>query len=140
MMRFFRRFKDLGIEGDQANSYDKSSREHRIEEIKEEAKEVFSHIKDGDSVLEIGAGPGYLSMELAKPGKYKITGIDISKDFVAIATYNVKEAGVTASFLQGNASNLPFRENTFNFIICVLSFKNFKEPLKALQEMYRVLK
>ena len=28
----------------------------------------------------------------------------------------------------------------FNFIVCVLAFKNFKEPLKALEEMYRVLK
>jgi ubiquinone/menaquinone biosynthesis C-methylase UbiE len=35
---------------------------------------------------------------------------------------------------------MPFEANKFNFIICVLSFKNFKEPIKALQEMYRVLK
>jgi ubiquinone/menaquinone biosynthesis C-methylase UbiE len=35
---------------------------------------------------------------------------------------------------------MPFQTNFFNFIICVLAFKNFKEPVKALQEMYRVLK
>ena len=140
MMRFFRRFKDLGIEGAQANYYDKISREHRIGEMKEEAKEVTKHIKDEDSVLEVAPGSGYLSIELAKLGKYKITGMDISKDFVAIAASNAKEAGVEIDFRQGNASCMSFHENTFNFIICVLSFKNFKEPLKCLKEFYRVLK
>jgi ubiquinone/menaquinone biosynthesis C-methylase UbiE len=140
MMRFFRRFKDLGIEGAQANYYDKISREHRIGEMKEQAKEVTRHIKDEDSVLEIAPGAGYLSIELSKLGKYKITGMDISKDLVEICTRNAIEAGVQVKFQQGNVSNMPFQSNMFNFIICVLAFKNFKEPLKALKEMHRVLK
>jgi len=140
MMNFFKRFQDLGIEGAQANYYDKISREYRIEEMKEEAKEVSTHIKDGDSVLEVAPGPGYLSIELAKMGKYKITGMDISKDLVEIATRNAKVAGVDIDFQQGNVSKMPFHENVFDFIICVLAFKNFKEPLKAMEEMYRVLK
>src|SRR5579872_5689474 len=140
MMRFFRRFGDMGIEGAQANYYDKISREHRIGEIKEQAKEVAGHIKAGDSVLEIAPGPGYFSIELAKLGKYKITGMDISKDLVEICIRNSKEAGVEIDFLQGNVSSMPFNANVFNFIICVLAFKNFNEPRKALQEMFRVLK
>jgi ubiquinone/menaquinone biosynthesis C-methylase UbiE len=140
MMKFIRRFKDLGIEGERAKYYDKISREHRLGEVKEEAKEAAKHIKDGDSVLEVASGPGYLSIELAKLGRYKITGMDISKDFVAIAAGNAKEAVVDVDFLQGNAARMPFQENTFKFIICVLSFKNFKEPLKCLNEFYRVLK
>jgi ubiquinone/menaquinone biosynthesis C-methylase UbiE len=140
MMRFFRRFKDLEIEGAQANYYDKISREHRIGEMKEQAREVTKHIKDGDSVLEIAPGAGYLSIELSKLGKYKITGMDISKDLVEICIRNAMEAGVQIDFQQGNVSNMPFQSNVFNFIICVLAFKNFKEPLKALEEMHRVLK
>jgi len=139
-MRFFRRFRNLGIEGAQANYYDKITREHRIGEMKEQAREVTRHIKDGDSVLEIAPGAGYLSIELSKLGKYKITGMDISKDLVEICTRNAMEAGVQIEFQQGNVSNMPFQSNVFNFIICVLAFKNFKEPLKALEEMYRVLK
>jgi ubiquinone/menaquinone biosynthesis C-methylase UbiE len=140
MMKFFKRFKDLGIEGAQAKYYDKMTREHRIGEMKEQAKEAAKYIKEGDSVLEIAPGAGYLSIELSKLGKYKITGMDISKDLVEICTRNAKEAGVKIDFQQGNVSNMPFNANTFNFIICFLEFKNFKEPLKALQEMHRVLK
>jgi ubiquinone/menaquinone biosynthesis C-methylase UbiE len=140
MMSFFRRFKDLRIEGPQANYYDETTRTFRMEAMRAEAREVSAHLQDGDSVLEVAAGPGYLSIELAKMGKYEITGIDLSKDFVSIASANARKAGVKVNFLQGNASELPFRENTFHFIVCVLSFKNFKDPLKALKEMYRVLK
>ncbi len=140
MMKFFRRFKDLGVEGAQAKFYDKNTREHRMGEMKEEASEVFKFIKDGDSVLEVASGPGYLSIEIAKSGKYKVTGVDISKDLVTIAAANAKEAGVKVDFIEGNASQLPFKENTFHFIICVLSFKNFKEPVIALKEMHRILK
>jgi ubiquinone/menaquinone biosynthesis C-methylase UbiE len=51
------------------------------------------------------------------------------------------EAGAQdITFLQGTVSHLPFQANRFDFIICVLAFKNFKEPIKALQEMHRVLK
>lgn len=140
MMKFFRGYQDLGIEGAQAKMYDEMTRQHRLGEMKRQAIEVARHIKDGDSVLEIAPGAGYLSIELSKMGKYKITGMDISKDLVEIASRNAKEAGVDIDFQQGNVSNMPFHENEFNFIVCVLAFKNFKEPLKALEEMHRVLK
>jgi len=140
MMRFFRRFKDLEIEGEKANYYDKISREHRIVEMKEQAKEITRHIKDGDTVLEVAPGAGYLSIELSKLGNYKITGMDISNDLIEICKRNAIEAGVQIDFQQGNVSNMLFQPNAFNFIICVLAFKNFKEPVKALQEIYRVLK
>lgn len=140
MMKFFRKFKDLGMEGIQAKMYDENSRKNRLGEIKEEAKEVAKHIKDGDSVLEVATGPGYLSIELSKHGKYNITGIDVSKDCVDIAVKNAKEAGVEIDFMYGNASDMMFEANSFNFIVCILSFKNFKDPLKSLNEIYRVLK
>jgi ubiquinone/menaquinone biosynthesis C-methylase UbiE len=140
MMRFFRRFKDLEIKGEKAKYYDRISREHRLGEMKEQAKEITRYIKDGDTVLEIAPGAGYLSIELSRLGKYKITGMDLSKDLVEICKRNAIEAGVKIDFRQGNVSDMPFQSNEFNFIISVLAFKNFKEPIKALEEIHRVLK
>jgi ubiquinone/menaquinone biosynthesis C-methylase UbiE len=57
-----------------------------------------------------------------------------------IAQRNVKQAGVEVGFRQGNVADIPFQANMFDFIICTAAFKNFKEPFKALSEMYRVLK
>jgi ubiquinone/menaquinone biosynthesis C-methylase UbiE len=140
IMKQQRRSKDIGIEGITARWYDNNTRKHRLAEMKAYAEEVAKHIQDGCSVLEIAPGPGYLAIELAKLGKFKIIGLDISKDFVHIARRNAKEVGVEVEFRQGSVADIPFPDNTFNFIICTAAFKNFKEPFKALSQMYRVLR
>jgi ubiquinone/menaquinone biosynthesis C-methylase UbiE len=140
LMKRQRRFKDIGIEGMAARWYDGNTRKHRLVEMKRYAEEVAKHIQDGSSVLEVAPGPGYLAIELAKLGTFRIIGLDISKDFVEIARRNAKEAGVEVEFRQGNVSDIPFPDNTFDFIICTAAFKNFKEPLRALNQMYRVLR
>jgi ubiquinone/menaquinone biosynthesis C-methylase UbiE len=43
-------------------------------------------------------------------------------------------------FRQGNASSMPFADDTFDFLLCRAAFKNFGQPVRALQEMRRVLK
>jgi ubiquinone/menaquinone biosynthesis C-methylase UbiE len=139
IMKRQRRFKDIGIEGRSARWYDNNTRKHRLTEMKGYAKEVAKYIQDGCSVLEVAPGPGYLAIELAKLGKYRIIGLDISQDFVEIARRNAKEASVEVEFRRGSADDIPFPDNTFNFIICTAAFKNFKEPVKALIEMNRVL-
>lgn len=143
MMKQQRHFKDISIEGITARWYDNNTRKSRLTEMKEYAKEASKYIHEGCSVLEVAPGPGYLSIELAKLGICnKIVGLDISKDFTAIAQRNATEAGVigVVEFKHGNVSDIPFSDNSFDFIICTAAFKNFKEPSKALSQMYRVLK
>jgi ubiquinone/menaquinone biosynthesis C-methylase UbiE len=91
-------------------------------------------------MLEIAPGPGYFCIELAKLGDYDITGLDISKSFVAIASQNAVEAGLEIDFRLGNVSHMPFADETFDFTFCQAAFKNFSEPVKAIAEMYRVLR
>ena len=43
-------------------------------------------------------------------------------------------------FRRGNASAMPFEDNTFDFVVCRAAFKNFTQPLEAISEMFRVLK
>jgi ubiquinone/menaquinone biosynthesis C-methylase UbiE len=143
MLKQQSRLKDLGIEGMTARWYDNNTRKSRLTEMKEYAKEASKYLRDGCSVLEVAPGPGYLAIELAKLGICnKIIGLDISKDFVEIAQRNAKEVGVieVVEFQHGNVADIYFPDNSFDFIICIAAFKNFKEPLKALNQMCRVLK
>jgi ubiquinone/menaquinone biosynthesis C-methylase UbiE len=140
MMKFVRKFKDLEIQGKKANEYDDFSRKYRLKDLKEYANLAASHVTSGGSVLEIATGPGYFCIELAKLGNFKITGLDISNDLIKIARNNAEKAGVKVGFLQGNASNIQFPDTSFDFIFCSWAIKNFMEPQKALNEMYRVLK
>jgi len=142
-MKQQRRFKDIGIGGMMARWYDNNTRKSRLTEMKGYANEASKYLHDGCSVLEVAPGPGYLSIELAKMGICnKIVGLDISKDFTAIAQRNATEAGVIGlvEFKRGNVSDIPFPDNSFDFIMCTAAFKNFKEPSKSLDQMYRVLK
>jgi ubiquinone/menaquinone biosynthesis C-methylase UbiE len=73
-------------------------------------------------------------------GNYAITGMDISADFIEICKTNALRENVAVTFVQGNVSSMAFEDNTFDFIFCSAAFKNFKEPVTALREMYRTLK
>jgi len=81
----------------------------------------------------------YFAIELAKLGAYSITGLDISRTFVDIARNNAAEAGLAVDFRQGDAAKMPFPNRSFDFLLCRAAFKNFSQPLRALQEMCRVL-
>ena len=104
------------------------------------ATQIASQLPHGSTVLEVAPGPGYFCIELAKLGPYSITGLDISHTFVEIANKKAAEAGVDVDFRQGNASKMPFPNDTFDFLLCRAAFKNFGQPVRALEEMYRVLK
>jgi ubiquinone/menaquinone biosynthesis C-methylase UbiE len=132
--------KGMGMDGFIARQYDKSARRDMAELYRTWATKLSEGLADGDKVLEIAPGPGYLAIELAKRRKVKITGLDISATFVAIARENAQSAGMDIDFQQGNVSAMPFENEKFDFLICTSAFKNFSEPLKALNEMYRVLK
>ena len=131
-------YKGPAMEGPIARWYTKiRDRDPQHQAICHQVSEVAT---DGGRILEIAPGPGYLTIELAKLGKYQMVGLDISKTFVQIAQTKAREAGVEIEFHQGNASEIPFEANSFDFVVCVAAFKNFTEPLQAIREMCRVLK
>ncbi len=132
-------FKGVGMEGPIATWYArltfKDLKRHKLM-----ASQLAPKIPAGGSVLEVAPGPGYFCIELARSGNYQITGLDISKSFVEIAREKALKAGVKVDFRQGNASAMPFENETFDFTFCQAAFKNFTEPVMAIAEMYRVLR
>ena len=132
-------YKGLPMEGPIANWYTKITRQD-LNRHQYMAEQFSKKIPAGGSVLEIAPGPGFFCIELARLGNYRIIGLDISKSFVEIAQKNAAKAGVQASFRQGNASDMPFEKDSFDFIFCQAAFKNFSEPVRAIAEMYRALR
>jgi len=132
-------YKGIGMEGRIAKWYAKTTYKG-LDEFKALARRVSVGLSEGASVLEVAPGPGYFAIELAKLGKYKITGLDISKTFVDIASRNARDVGVDVAFQLGNASSMPFADDSFDLIVCRAAFKNFTEPVAALREMRRVIK
>ena len=132
-------YKGMGMEGVTARWY--ASLTHKsLDDFKALARRVATEIPPQARVLEVAPGPGYFAVELAKLGRNQVTGLDISRTFVEIARRHAFEAGVKVDFRQGDAANMPFEDESFDFLLCRAAFKNFTQPLRALQEMHRVLK
>ena len=132
-------YKGLPMEGLIATWYARNTRS-RIEEQRNLAYRIAERVPARGRVLEVAPGPGYLSIELAKLGKCEVTGLDISETFVKIERQNAAEAGVKVDFNHGDATTMPFDDNSFDFAVCVAAFKNFTQPVLALNEFHRVLK
>jgi ubiquinone/menaquinone biosynthesis C-methylase UbiE len=111
-----------------------------MEDFRREAMAAAERLPRGCDVLEVAPGPGFFAIELARLGDFKITGLDVSRTFVEIARENARNAGVDIEFRLGNASEMPFEVDSFDLIYCSAAFKNFTEPVKALDEMHRVLR
>jgi ubiquinone/menaquinone biosynthesis C-methylase UbiE len=132
-------FRGIGMEGFIANWYAKNTAAD-IEDFRRTAQMIARRLVPGAHVLEIAPGPGYLAIELAKLGAYSISGVDISKSFVRIATENARRAGLNIEFRLGDAHALPFATGSLDCIVCRAAFKNFSAPVTALREMRRTLK
>jgi ubiquinone/menaquinone biosynthesis C-methylase UbiE len=132
-------YKGVGMNGFIATWYAKNTQKN-MEAYHRSAQLVAERVSEGATILELAPGPGYLAIELAKLGNYRIVGLDISATFVEIAQEKAKEAGVDIDFRLGNAAHMPLADGIFDFIVCSAAFKNFAEPVQALDEMFRVLK
>ena len=138
-MRTAKAYKGIPMEGMLATWYARNTGK-MSEEFRACARRIAAHLSPGAAVLEAAPGPGYLAVELAKLGPYRVTGIDISETFVRIASEHAARAGVDVTFRRGDAALLPFASETFDFAVCRAAFKNFGDPVGALCEMHRVLR
>ena len=102
------------------------------------AREMVSHygIKPGDKILDIGCGKGFLLYDFTKvvPG-IEIYGLDISEYAIENSKTEIKN-----QLLVGNATDLPFEDNSFDFVYSITTLHNLHcyDLDKALREIERV--
>ncbi|HTU24508.1 MAG TPA: class I SAM-dependent methyltransferase [Pirellulales bacterium] len=132
-------YRGIGMEGWMARWYTRT-RGHDLADFRQQAQAVAGRLPSGARVLEVAPGPGFFAIELAKLSDCSVTGLDISHTLVEIATAGAAAAGVRVDFRQGNASAMPFAAESFDSVYCSAAFKNFTQPLAALDEMHRVLR
>jgi len=89
--------------------------------------------KAGSSVLDVACGTGMASEPLLKRG-LKVTGVDVSEAMLERARIRLKEA----KLVTGNAEDLPFKDGSFDAVVCAQAIHWMDHP-KALAEMSRVV-
>jgi ubiquinone/menaquinone biosynthesis C-methylase UbiE len=132
-------YRGPALEGGVARWYDARARKARAEK-QALARRVAELLPSSARVLEVAPGPGYLAIELARLGDYRVSGLDISETLLDIARANAAREGVDVDFRHGDAAAMPFDDGVFDFVVCQAAFQNFAHPAAALTEIRRVLK
>jgi ubiquinone/menaquinone biosynthesis C-methylase UbiE len=92
-------------------------------------------VSPGQSVVEVGCGPGALTTVLAEiVGTENVAGVDPSEPFVAGARARVPGADLRVA----SAEELPFEDGTFDAALSQLVFPFLDDPARAVAEMRRV--
>ena len=90
-------------------------------------------------VLDVGCGTGNFSVKLASYG-CEVTGIDISEEMLAVARQKAEGIKPGIEFKRMDVYSLDFPDNHFDGVFSMAAFEFIKEPQRAYNEMFRVLK
>jgi sarcosine/dimethylglycine N-methyltransferase len=98
--------------------------------------------KPGESVLDVGSGLGGPARLLAAEYGCDVTGIDLSAEFVDVATRLTERAGLSrlAGFQQGDALNLPLADGSFDHAVTLHVAMNIADRPRLYAEIRRVLR
>jgi tocopherol O-methyltransferase len=93
-------------------------------------------------ILDVGCGIGGSSLYLAQKFGARVTGITLSPVQANRAQERARAAGLgsTTGFQVANALEMPFADNSFDFVWSLESGEHMPDKVKFLQECYRVLK
>ena len=94
-----------------------------------------ARVKAGSCVLDVATGAGYVAAAASGRGA-KSTGLDFSQAQVDLA----RQVFPDIEFVQGDAQNLPFNDETFDAVVMGFGMNHLPEPEKAAHEAWRVLK
>ncbi|GAA4648461.1 bifunctional demethylmenaquinone methyltransferase/2-methoxy-6-polyprenyl-1,4-benzoquinol methylase UbiE [Kistimonas scapharcae] len=104
----------------------------------------MSAARPGQKILDIAGGTGDLTAKFAKivGDQGQVVLADINDAMLEVGRDKLTDAGVCGNvdYVQANAEDLPFTDNTFDCITIAFGLRNVTDKDKALRSMNRVLK
>lgn len=98
---------------------------------------IKKKLGNGKKILDIGCGGGFLTTSLAEAG-HEVFGVDLSANSLKIAKEH--DLTRTAHFLQANALQLPFEDQSFDVVCAMDVLEHVETPSYGVVEAARVLK
>ncbi len=104
---------------------------------------ALANPRPGERVLDIACGTGVLTRLVAKSigPNGRVVGLDLSPEMLAVARNIAPDPSGAApiEWREGDASAIPFENETFDVIFCEFGLMSFPDRVAALKEMHRVL-
>jgi arsenite methyltransferase len=105
------------------------------------ATRALLRLQPGETVLDVGCGPGFLLAEMADEvgAQGKLNGIDASADMIALARQRCRGFS-TVALQEADALALPFADSTFDVVVSTQVYEYVADIAAALREAARVLR
>lgn len=99
-------------------------------------------VPNGGRVLEVGCGPGRLSIALARRRGLEVAGLDLDPAMIERARASAERAADSSrpSFRVGDVAALPFPDGSFDLVVSTFSMHHRADPAAGLVEIGRVLR
>src|SRR5580693_4526254 len=115
-------------------------RSHRTRTAENSAAYLLPQLRAGLSLLDIGSGPGTITVDLAErvaPGQ--VTAVEMTEAALAVTRAEFERRGLTSARLAtGDIHNLPFPSESFDVVHAHQVLQHVADPVAALREMIRV--
>jgi ubiquinone/menaquinone biosynthesis C-methylase UbiE len=117
-------------------------RSHEWRTAQNSAGYLLDRLRPGDHILDLGCGPGTITLDLARrvaPGR--VLGIDAAGDVIELAAARADDAGVdNVTFARGDAYRLDLDDESFDVAHLHQVLQHLGDPIAALREARRVLR
>ena len=108
---------------------------HRVDQLEKDLLYGLAQPRLGERALDVGAGTGYSSLDLAALG-LSVVAVDLSAPMLDVA----RAKGAAVQLLRGDAATLPLASESFDLVLSVTALEFFARPQDALDEMWRVVR
>jgi len=102
-------------------------------------KRFVEHIDYGASIIDIGCGPGFWVRQFCRMG-LDVHGCDLSTTAVELTKKSLSLFNLQADIREANAEDLPYEDNSFDYINCQGDIHHNPDTPQCIREFYRILK
>lgn len=117
-------------------------RSHTWRTVENSAAYLEPHLQPGMSVLDIGCGPGTITVDIARRvAPARVVGLDAAPEVIDKARALALDEGIdNVEFVAGDAYDTRFDDSIFDVVHAHQTLQHLADPVAALREMRRVVR